>query len=70
MAGKRVKVTNESSSGRNIGFRDTRTGGKLTRAQFVKAIKEGKYLGYHVRVINGLETPVSNPDHSERNNLG
>jgi hypothetical protein len=70
MAGKRVKVTKENPKGRNQGFQDTRTGSDMTREQFVRAIKEGKYPNYHVRVVNGVETPVSNPDQSEGNNLG
>lgn len=66
---KRVKVTAESETGRNTRFRDTRTGADMTRAEFVRKIHGGKYDRYHVREINGLETPVSNPDKSTNNNL-
>lgn len=69
MARKRISVTRESDSGRNVGFRDNYAGGTMTRAQFVSAIEAGKYPHYHVREINGVKTPVSNPDGSERNNL-
>ena len=41
----------------------------MTRAQFVKEIKADNYSGYHVRKVNGVNTPVSNPDSSESNNL-
>ncbi len=41
----------------------------MSRSQFVKEIESGNYDNYHVRVINGVKTPVSDPDHSERNNL-
>lgn len=68
MAG-RVKVTQESDSGRNQRFRDTRTGQEMTRAQFVKEIESGKYDNYHVRKINKIKTPVSNPDKTTNNNL-
>ena len=68
MAG-RVKVTQESDSGRNQRFRDTRTGQEMTRPQFVKKIENGKYPKYHVRVINKIKTPVSNPDNTTNNNL-
>jgi len=68
MAG-RVKVTQESDSGRNERFRDTRTGQEMTRAQFVKEIESGQYDNYHVRKMNGLKTPVSNPDKTTNNNL-
>ncbi len=68
MAG-RIKVTQESDSGRNQRFRDTRTGQEMTRVQFVKEIESGQYDNYHVRKINGLKTPVSNPDGTTNNNL-
>lgn len=68
MAG-RIKVTQESDSGRNQRFRDTRTGQEMTRAQFVKEIESGQYDKYHVRKINGVKTPVSNPDETTNNNL-
>jgi len=70
MAGKRIKVTNETDSGRNQSFKDTVTGEEMTRTQFVKQIENGAYPNYHVREVNGLKTPVSNPDQSENNNLG
>lgn len=66
----RIIVTNETQSGRNTHFRDTRTGQDMTRPQFVRQIEAGNYQNYHVRVIDGVKTPVSNPDSSERNNLG
>ena len=67
---KRVIVTRESSGGRNLNFSDSRTGKSMTRAQFVREIRSGNYDDYHVRTINGIATPVSNPDGSSRNNLG
>ena len=42
----------------------------MSRKEFVKEIKNGSYKNYHVRTINGIETPVSNPDKSALNNLG
>jgi hypothetical protein len=70
MAGKRLMVTQESESGRNQRFRDTRTGEEMSRAEVVRRIEQGRYGQYHVRVINGVKTPASNPDDSEGNNLG
>lgn len=67
---KRVTVTNQTSSGRNIKFHDNYTGKDMTRSQFVNQIKQGNYDNYHIRTINGIETPVSNPDNSSNNNLG
>lgn len=67
---KRISVTRESSTGRNENFRDNYTGATMTRNQFVNEIQKGNYEHYHVRNINGVPTPVSNPDKSSRNNLG
>lgn len=66
---KSVVVTNESDSGRNQNFHDNKSGKDMTRARFVKEIEQGNYDDYHVRVVNGIKTPVSNPDGKEGNNL-
>lgn len=66
---KRVITTNQSSTGRNLNFKDTNSGRYMTRQDFVRSIKAGNYENYHVRLINGIETPVSNPDKSKNNNL-
>jgi hypothetical protein len=66
---KAVRVTQETDSGRNQRFHDNRTGHNMTRPEFVRQIREGNYPDYHVRIINGVPTPVSNPDRSENNNL-
>ncbi|MCK9426513.1 MAG: hypothetical protein M0Q21_10785 [Ignavibacteriaceae bacterium] len=70
MAYKKVTVTNEGSTGRNEKFCDNSKNKNMTRTEFVKEIKKGNYPDYHVRKINGKDTPVSNPDDSENNNLG
>lgn len=67
---KRITVTRESSTGRNEMFHDNYTGQNMTRQQFVNQINKGTYDNYHVRNICGIDTPVSNPDKSSRNNLG
>lgn len=69
MARKRVTVTDESDSGRNLRFHDNYRGTNMTRAQFVRQIETGNYPNYHVRNVNGVKTPVSNPDSTEGNNL-
>lgn len=69
MARKRVSVTRESKTGRNEQFRDNYLKTNMTRNQFVQKIKSGEYENYHVRNINGVDTPVSNPDGSKNNNL-
>ena len=69
MARKRITVTQESNSGRNQKFKDNYTGDNMTRSQFVHSIEQGNYSNYHVRNVNGVKTPVSNPDSSKNNNL-
>ena len=70
MGRKRVTVTSETETGRNTRFHDIRTGADMTRAQFVNKIEGGAYDNYHVRRINGVKTPCSDPDPSTDNNLG
>lgn len=66
----RIKVGKQSSTGRNLTFHDNQTGRNMNRNQFVKSIEKGNYTNYHVRTINGVPTPCSNPDKSKNNNLG
>lgn len=67
---KRVSVTSQSNTGRNLTFHDNFTGSNMTRNQFVREIKSGNYKNYSVKNINGLDTPVSKPDKTKNNNLG
>lgn len=69
MARKRITVTSESDTGRNLRFHDNYTGRDMNRPEFVREIEGGNYPNYHVRNVNGVKTPVSNPDDSENNNL-
>lgn len=66
----RVSVNTESKTGRNLTFHDNVTGRNMNSAQFCRSIELGNYPDYHVRNINGIKTPVSNPDKSKNNNLG
>ena len=67
---KSVKVMDKTSTGKNIEFLDQNNGQKMTRQQFVKKIEGGNYPNYHIRKINKVKIPVSNPDKNKRNNLG
>ncbi len=67
--GKPMKVVKEGGKGRNLHFQDA-DGFTMNREEFVSAIKQGLYPGYHIRKIRGLETPVSDPDNTTANNLG
>lgn len=70
MSRKRIDVTQENTSGRNQKFHDNYTGQDMSRPQFVNKIKNGEYDNYHIRKINNVNTPVSNPDSTKNNNLG
>jgi len=65
----RIQKVNESATGRNVTFRDNQTNQILTRAQVVQKIESGDIQGYHIRKINGIKTPCSNPDNTTSNNL-
>ncbi|WP_100637253.1 DUF3892 domain-containing protein [Marinomonas sp. ef1] len=65
----KVIVTQENKTGRNTKFKDTKTNKEMTRAEFVKEIKQGNYDDYYVREQNGVKTPVSKPDGDTSNNL-
>ncbi len=68
----RVIVTQESDTGRNLRYKDTKTGEKFTTKQFAKAInkKSSVYADdYHTRMINGISTPCSNPNNTTNDNL-
>jgi predicted SPOUT superfamily RNA methylase MTH1 len=67
---EKLRVTKEDENGRNTNFQDIKTRENMTRPQLVKKIENGDYSGYHIRIINGIKTPCSNPDKSEKNNLG
>lgn len=67
---KKIIVTKELDTGRNVKFLDKTSHNEMSRTNFVKKIKDGEYPGYHVRVVNNIPTPCSNPDRSTNNNLG
>ena len=70
MAGKsKITVTSESETGRNVRF-NVAGQGVVSRQTLVQQIRGGEHENCHVRIINGLATPVSNPNGNERDNLG
>ena len=66
---KKIKVIEETQTGRNKTFLDESTGKTMSRVQFCNAIEAGKYKNFHVAKINGKRTPRSNPDNDILNNL-
>jgi len=69
MAEPKFKVTKESSTGRNLQFA-RRNWHNVSRAKVVREIESGRHPNMHVRVINWVKTPVTNPDSNTNNNLG
>ena len=67
---KRLSVIQQSKSGRNGLFKDNYSKKIMTVNEVITCIEKGLYIGYHIRVINGVKTPCSNPDDSKFNNLG
>jgi hypothetical protein len=67
---KPVVVLKESKTGRNEVFLDLIRSSVMSREGFVAKISRGVYPGYTVASIDGLKTPMSNPDGVASNNLG
>lgn len=65
---KQIKVTKQSQSGRNEMFQVGKR--SMSRQTLVQSIENGNHPNYHIRTINGVKTPVSNPDKNANNNLG
>jgi hypothetical protein len=57
-------------SGRNQTYFDLQNGLTLSREELVTLIRAGKYLGYSIKIIRGVETPVSKKDGRRINNIG
>ena len=66
----RVIVTREDANGRNTHFRDVITNEEFDREEFVRRIKRDEYPGYLVRMMNGVETPMSRPSGTPADDLG
>jgi hypothetical protein len=60
----------KSKTGRNQSFFDIQKRVEFTREELVAQIQAGAYPGYSVKVIRGIETPVSKRDGRISNNIG
>ena len=65
----RLKTIKQSSTWRNIKFKDNFKWNVFTRIEVVKKIQRWELKNYHIRNINWVKTPVSNPDSTKNNNL-
>lgn len=67
---RNVKVSEELPTGRNVEFADNDGKRYMSLGEFVTRIQRGEFPDYHIRVIRGIETPVSNPNKDKSDNLG
>lgn len=58
----KIKKSEENSTGRNVKF-------EITRAELVRQIEKGIHPNLHIRIINGVKTPCSNPNNTKKDNL-
>lgn len=63
----RLEVVDESKTGLNRKFLDTKTGNILTRGQVADNIKD--YDDYHVMIVDNKRIIRSNPNKNENDNL-
>jgi hypothetical protein len=67
---KPVVSISKSPTGRNEIYFDLKRGSAMTRSEFVALIQSGEYRRYSVKLIQGIETPVSKRDGRKINNIG
>jgi hypothetical protein len=67
---KPIVALTKSKSGRNETYYDLLRRIVMTREELVALIAAGKYRGYSVKLIRGIDTPVSKRDGKRINNIG
>lgn len=67
---KPIVALTKSKTGRNETYFDLQKRIVITRAELVTLILAGAYRGYSVKLIRGIETPVSKRDGKQINNIG
>ena len=65
-----IVVLTKSETGRNEVYYDLLKRNVLTRDELVAVIRAGEYPGYSIKLIRGVETPVSKHDGKKINNIG
>lgn len=65
-----LKVVKESQTGLNQQFEDIRTGEILNRGEVADRIESGQYPGYHILHQGKKRIPRSNPNITDKDNLG
>lgn len=67
---KQIIALSKSKSGRNEIYYDLLKKTVMTRDELVNSIQVGNYPGYTVKLIRGINTPVSRRDGKRLNNIG
>jgi hypothetical protein len=67
---KPIISVSKSPTGRNQQFFDLQKQILLTRPELVSLIRAGEYPDYSIKIIRGIETPVSKRDSQKTNNIG
>lgn len=67
---KPIVALAKTSTGRNQTFFDIQKRVSFTREELVALIQAGEYPGYSVKMIRGVDTPVSKRDGRMTNNIG
>ncbi|MBM1814438.1 hypothetical protein [Pseudosulfitobacter pseudonitzschiae] len=69
-AKKNITVTREKPTGLNTHF-NVPGQGEVTRGELARQVGQGRHEGYHTRKLpDGRTIVASNPDGSDKNNLG
>jgi hypothetical protein len=67
---KPIIALTKAKSGRNETYYDLLKGAVISREELVALIHSGAYPGYSVKLVRGIETPVSKRDGKRINNIG
>lgn len=71
MAKTRLQVIEETETGKNIEFKDTTTGERISLKEAINRVQEGVYKDYMVSTNkNGEEYVKRKPDGNKNTNLG
>jgi len=65
-----IVALSESESGRNEIYYDLIAKRMMSREELTSFIRDGSYPGYSIKLIRGVETPVSRRDGKRINNIG
>jgi hypothetical protein len=65
-----IIAVSETETGRNETYYDILKRRYMSREELLASIRDGSYPGYSIKVIRGIDTPVSKRDRKRINNIG